>query len=433
VLGLNTWNMTMRILVIGSGGREHTIAWKLRQSPHVSDLHCAPGNAGIAQIARCTSVDVNDPSSIADLAVYVGADLTFVGPEAPLVAGVADEFARRNLRLVGPTAAAARLEGSKIFTKQFMGRHRVPTARFTACDSPSQAQAAVERDYKFPVVVKADGLAAGKGVRIAFNRVEFDEAITSMMVDRVFGKAGSRTLLEEHLTGREASLMVFTDGRDFRTLVPAQDYKRVNDNDQGPNTGGMGSFSTPGLIDQETLAQIEREIIAPTLEGMAAEGNPFRGILYAGLMLTDQGPRVIEFNVRLGDPETQVVLTRLSSDLVEILQAVVDGTIGSSTLAWSQCSTVCIVAASGGYPGEFSRGKPISGLEDANSVRDVVVFHAGTSADNQGRFLTAGGRVLGVTARAESLSGARARAYEAIRKISFEGLHYRTDIGEGRS
>jgi phosphoribosylamine--glycine ligase len=417
----------MRILVIGSGGREHTICWKLAGSPHLSELYCTPGNAGIAEIATCFPSDVNDPKSLAGLAEQIGADLTVAGPEAPLVAGVADEFAARGLRLVGPTAKAAQLEGSKVFAKQFMSRRSIPTARFTVCDSAESARDAVVR-FDFPVVVKADGLAAGKGVRIAADQREFDAAIQAAMIDRVFGEAGSRVVLEECLTGREASLMIFTDGRDYNVIVPAQDYKRVNDGDEGPNTGGMGSFSTPDLIDERTLEQVKREIIEPTLEGMAAEGNPFSGVLYAGLMLTTDGPRVIEFNVRLGDPETQVVLVRLDSDFVEVFEAVVERRIGSKDINWSNDSSVCVVAASGGYPGDFQKGKPISGLDEAKSVDGVVVFHAGTMRDEQGSFLTSGGRVLGVTARAATLRDARARAYEAISKISFDGVHYRRDI-----
>jgi phosphoribosylamine--glycine ligase len=320
------------------------------------------------------------------------------------------------------------LEGSKIFAKQFMARHSIPTAQFTACHSPESARAARELEYSFPVVVKADGLAAGKGVRIAQTEAEFDRAINDFFVERVFGEAGVRIVLEECLVGREASVMIFTDGRDYRIIPPAQDYKRVFDSDAGPNTGGMGSFSTPGLIDQVTLERILREIVEPTLEGMREERTPFRGILYIGLMLTESGPKVIEYNARLGDPETQAVLVRLESDLVEIFNAIVDGTIASTRVSWSEDSSVCVVAASKGYPGQFEKGKPIAGLDEAKSIEGVVIFHAATVRDEQGSFLTSGGRVLGVTARAETLEEARARAYQAIAKISFENMHYRTDI-----
>jgi phosphoribosylamine--glycine ligase len=422
----------MKILVIGSGGREHALAWKLASSPHTTELYCAPGNAGIGEIAKCLPANVNDPIVLASLAEAILADLTVIGPEAPLVAGVAEAFRARGLRMVGPSSAAARLEGSKIFAKEFTTRHSIPTARFVACDSPETAREALRREFQFPVVVKADGLAAGKGVRIASDQLEFDAAINEMMVERVFGEAGSRLLLEECLVGREASVMIFTDGRDYKTIVPAQDHKRAYDGDQGPNTGGMGSFSTPDLIDEATLARVASEIIEPTLAGMAAEGSPFSGVLYAGLMLTADGPKLIEFNARLGDPETQAVLVRLESDLVEIFEAVIDGHIGSKSIEWSDDSSVCVVAASGGYPGSFEKGKPITGLEEAQSVEGVVIFHSGTVRDDQCGFLTSGGRVLGVTARASTLHQARTRAYEAMRHINFDGLHYRSDIAAGR-
>ena len=418
----------MRILVIGSGGREHALAWKLARSPHTTELFCAPGNAGIAQIAHCLPADVNDIDGLVRLAESIRADLTVIGPEAPLVAGVADAFLARGLRVFGPNAAAAQLEGSKIFTKEFTARHSIPTARYVSCNSPQSAREEAKKNFRFPIVVKADGLAAGKGVRIAGDQTEFDDAIEEMMVRRVFGEAGSRLVLEECLVGREASVMVFTDGRDYKPIVPAQDHKRVFDEDQGPNTGGMGSFSMPGLIDEPTMSRISREIIEPTLEGMSAEGNSFSGILYAGLMLTSEGPRLIEFNVRFGDPETQAVLVRLESDLVEIFEAVVEGRIGATRIEWTDDSSVCVVAASGGYPGEFEKGKSISGLEQAASIAGTVIFHSGTERDKQGGFITSGGRVLGVTARAESVSQARARAYEAITHIKFEGVHFRNDI-----
>lgn len=418
----------MRILVIGSGGREHALAWKLARSPHTEQLFCAPGNAAIEEIARRIPANVNDPRGLAALAESIRADLTIVGPEAPLVAGVAEAFRARGRRLVGPSSAAARLEGSKVFAKEFATRHSIPTARFLACDSPESARAALKKEFTFPVVVKADGLAAGKGVRIATDQAEFDAAIDDMLVARVFGEAGIRVVLEECLVGREASVMIFTDGRDYAPIVPAQDYKRVFDGDKGPNTGGMGSFSTRGLIDDSTLVRIERELIEPTLEGMRAEGNPFIGVLYFGLMLTRDGPKLIEYNARLGDPETQAVLLRLDSDLVEVLEAVVEGRLGSTRIDWSSDSSVCVVAASGGYPGDFEKGKHVIGLAAASSVGGVVIFHGGTQRDDRGNYLTAGGRVLGVTARAATLADARARAYEAMSMISFDGMHYRSDI-----
>lgn len=417
----------MNILVIGSGGREHAIAWKLSQSPHTTRLYCAPGNAGIDEIATCLPVNVNDPISLAALAESINADLTIVGPEAPLVAGVKEVFDASKLRMIGPSRNAARLEGSKIFTREFTARHSIPSARFVACDSPEAARDALKQ-FSFPVVIKADGLAAGKGVRIAIDEFEFEDAIIAMMIERAFGDAGARVLLEECLVGREASLMIWTDGRGYQTIVPAQDYKRVYENDQGPNTGGMGSFSTPDLVDDETLARVTREIIEPTLEGMRGEGNQFSGILYAGLMLTNDGPKLIEYNARFGDPETQAVLVRLDSDLVEIFEAIIEEQIGSISIGWSDDSAVCVVAASGGYPGEFQKDRPIAGLDDAALVEGVAVFYAGTTRSAAGAFLTSGGRVLGVTARGVTLQEAREKAYKAIGKISFEGMHYRTDI-----
>jgi phosphoribosylamine--glycine ligase len=419
----------MRILVIGSGGREHALAWKLAGIPHASQLFCAPGNAGIAEIATCLPADVNDPASLASLAQSIKADLTVVGPEAPLVAGIAEAFHARGLRLVGPSSAAAQLEGSKIFAKQVTTRHSIPTARFVACDSPEAAREALIKQFQFPVVVKADGLAAGKGVQIVSDQAQFEAAISTMMIERALGPAGSRVLLEECLVGREASIMLFTDGRDYKLIVPAQDYKRAFDGDRGPNTGGMGSFSTPGLLDDATLRRVTREILEPTLEGMNAEKTPFSGILYAGLMLTDDGPKVIEYNARLGDPETQAVLLRLDGDLVEVFNAVVERRIGILQVDWSTNSSVCIVAASGGYPGVFAKGKPITGIDEAKSVEGVVIFHAGTTRSEQGSLQTSGGRVLGIAARATTLEDARLRAYKAVGKISFEGMHFRTDIG----
>ena len=420
----------MKILVIGSGGREHAITWKLSRSAHTEKLYSAPGNAGICEIARCFPADVNDPHELARLAESIEADLTVIGPEAPLVAGVVDAFQERGLRIIGPSPEAARLEGSKIFAKRFMARRSIPTARFIACQSPEEARKGLESGFEFPVVIKADGLAAGKGVFIAPDRKSFDLTIEQFMVERIFGEAGLSIVLEECLTGREASLMIFTDGRDYKIIAPAQDYKRANDGDQGLNTGGMGSFSAPGLIDDDMLERITREIIEPTLVGMSDEGHSFSGILYAGLMLTDDGPKVIEFNVRMGDPETQAVLVRLESDLVEVFESILDHRIGSQPVNWSEDASVCVVAASGGYPGEFEKGQTISGIEEANSLEGVVVFHAGTGRGEDGGFLTKGGRVLGVTARSATLSAARKRAYEAISLIGYERMHYRKDIAD---
>jgi phosphoribosylamine---glycine ligase len=418
----------MKILVIGSGGREHAICWKFSQSPHTRELYCAPGNAGIAEVATCLKANLDDVNAVAELALQIGADLTFVGPEAPLVAGIGEAFAAKNLRLVAPSKTAAQLEGSKIFAKEFMARQQIPTAQFAACDSIEAARQALQSGFHFPLVVKADGLAAGKGVRIVNDAEEFEAALTAMMSERVFGEAGGRVVLEECLFGREASLMLFTDGEAYKIIAPAQDYKRAYDNDEGPNTGGMGSFCINGLIDEALLEQCRREIIEPTLAGLKAEDNPFRGILYIGLMFTDKGPKVIEYNARFGDPETQVVMTRLDSDLVEICQAIIDGRIAETDVDWSSEASVCLVAASGGYPESFVKGKVISGLDEAGRVEGVTIFHAGTAFNEEDVYVTNGGRVLGVTARARTLEEARAKAYEAIAKISFEHMHYRKDI-----
>ncbi len=420
----------MKILVIGSGGREHAICWKLRQSVHCTELFCAPGNAGIAEIATCLVADMNDAAKLAELAGSIAADLTLVGPEMPLVAGVAETFAARGLRIVAPSQAAAQLEGSKIFAKKFMERHQIPTARYTICDSPDQAISARYSDYPFPCVVKADGLASGKGVRLIYEQSDFEFAINAMMLDRVLGDAGEVVILEEFLKGREASLMVFTDGRDYKIIAPAQDYKRIYDGDRGPNTGGMGSFSINGLIEDAMLEQIKGEIIEPTLEGMRAEGYAFRGILYFGLMLTADGPKVIEYNARFGDPETQAVMMRLDSDLVEICEAILESQIGKTEIKWSDEPSVCLVASSGGYPAEFRKGRVITGLAEANAVEGVTVFHAGTAHDKQGNIATSGGRVLGVTARAATLDEARKRVYEAMGKIQFTKMYYRKDIAK---
>ncbi|MBI3654700.1 MAG: phosphoribosylamine--glycine ligase [Acidobacteria bacterium] len=420
----------MKILVIGSGGREHALCWKFEQSKHTTDLYCAPGNAGIAEVATCVKGNLNDVEGLAELAEKIGADLTFVGPEAPLVAGIAEAFAAKNLRIVAPSKTAAQLEGSKIFAKEFLARHRIPTAQFAACDSRDAARQARHSGFQFPVVVKADGLAAGKGVRIVQDQQEFDEALHALMGERVFGEAGARIVLEECLFGREASLMIFTDGSAYQIIAPAQDYKRAYDHDEGLNTGGMGSFSIDGLIDEALLERCKREIIEPTLQGLNEEGYPFCGVLYIGLMFTEAGPKVIEYNARFGDPETQAILVRLESDLVEICEAIVEKRLAAFDVKWSAEASVCVVAASGGYPGEFEKGKEIHGIEEASQVEGVTIFHAGTTFNEDAQVITNGGRVLGVTARARTRQEARSRAYEALGKIQFERMHYRRDIAD---
>lgn len=420
----------MKVLVVGSGGREHAICWALARSPQSPEIVAVPGNAGIAAVGRCVPGDPSNVGAMAGLAVELGVDLTVVGPEAPLVEGLADEFRRRGLRVVGHGRSAAMLEGSKIFAKQFMERHGIPTARFAACESADQARSAVrDGGFGFPVVIKADGLAAGKGVVIAATLEEADEAIDAMMVRRTLGDAGARVLVEEALTGREASLIYFTDGERLVPIPPAQDYKRVGDGDSGPNTGGMGTFSVDGLLDDAVIAAVRESIAEPTVRFMRDEGAPLSGILYVGVMLTERGPMVLEYNMRFGDPETQSVLMRLDSDLLEVFEGIAAGSLEHVTPRWSHDAALCLVLASSGYPGAFEKGKPIEGLEEAAAVDGVTVFHAGTVSGPDGRTVTSGGRVLGVTARAATLADARARAYEAATRIRFEGKVNRSDIG----
>ena len=417
----------MRILVIGSGGREHALAWKLRESPLMDEIYCAPGNPGIAQEAECRPVDLSRPGEILNLANEIQADLTVVGPEAPLVAGVVDEFMRAGRVIIGPTKAAARLEGSKIYSKQFMQRQGIPTARFAAADNFDDAVKALG-DFGSPVVIKADGLAAGKGVVIAHTREEAEKTLDEFMRRKTLGPAGEKVVIEETLKGEELSFIVLTDGHTVLPLVPAQDHKAVFDNDQGPNTGGMGAYSDDLILDPSLRASIVQHFVAPTLAGMAAEGAPYKGFLYFGLMLTAEGPRLLEYNVRMGDPEAQPIVMRLRSDLVALLMAVAENHLAAVEAHWSPSPSVCVVLASKDYPGKPEVGKVITGIEAAEARGGVKVFHAGTKFENL-QLLSAGGRVLGVTATAEDLPSAIERAYTAVGKINFEGMHYRHDIG----
>jgi len=417
----------MKILVIGSGGREHALAWKLRESALMEEIYCAPGNAGIAQEAECRPVDVSNPTQILELANELQADLTVVGPEAPLVAGVVDVFKRAGRVIVGPTQAAARLEGSKIFSKQFMQRHSIPTARFKVVESFDQAVKGLA-EFGLPVVIKADGLAAGKGVVIAHTREEAEKTLDEFMRQQTLGSAGARVILEETLVGEELSFIVLTDGHAILPLVPTQDHKAVFDNDEGPNTGGMGAYSEDAILDEALRNEIIRTIVAPTLVGMAVEGTPYQGFLYCGLMLTSEGPKVLEYNVRMGDPEAQPIVMRLRSDLVELLVALSQDRLATLEPHWSPNPAVCVVLASKGYPGKPEVGKVISGIAAAETHGGVKVFHAGTKFENF-QLLSTGGRVLGVTATAEDLPSAVACAYAAVSKIEFAGMHYRRDIG----
>jgi len=417
----------MNVLVLGSGGREHALIWKLRESQQTDGVFCAPGNAGIGQIAECLPVDLKNPAAMLQLAVDVKADLTVTGPEAPLVAGVVDAFQRAGRRIIGPTLAAAQLEGSKIFAKEFMQRHSIPTAGFAVAEDYASGVKAVS-EFGLPVVIKADGLAAGKGVVVARSLEEAEKALDDFMVQKALGEAGNRVVIEECLVGEEMSFIVLAGAGGLLPLVPTQDHKAVFDDDRGPNTGGMGAYSDDTILGDRLRQDILSRIIEPTLAGMAAEGMPYRGFLYCGLMLTSEGPKALEYNVRLGDPETQPIMMRLRSDLLEILMASLDGQLAAVGARWSPNPSVCVVLSSRGYPAKSEIGKVITGIEAAESRGGVKIFHSGTEF-RDGQLLSTGGRVLGVTAIAEDLTSAIEQAYAAVGKVHFDGMHYRRDIG----
>jgi phosphoribosylamine---glycine ligase len=416
----------MKVLVLGNGGREHALVWKLRQSTRISTLYCAPGNGGIADEAECLPVDVKSLDSIVALGEKLRPDLTVVGPELALTLGVVDEFTRRGWPVFGPTKAAAQLEWSKSFAKEFLQRHRIPTAAYAICDSVEEVRNALSH-FHLPVVVKADGLAAGKGVVIAASKEEALSVAAEMFSGKMVGEAGTRVVLEEFLKGDELSFLVLSDGERVAPLVAAQDHKRIGDGDTGPNTGGMGAYSSAEIVDDKMQNWLVNHIARPVVAGMKAEGAEYKGVLYCGLMMTARGPMVLEFNCRFGDPETQPILMRLESDLVEALEASIEGRVSEGDFKWSRDAAVCVVMASGGYPGTFDVGKNIAGLNQVAAMDGVKVFHAGTSK-RDGEFFTAGGRVLGVTARAGDLRTAVRIAYEACGKIRFEGATYRKDI-----
>jgi phosphoribosylamine--glycine ligase len=419
----------MKILVIGSGGREHALAWKLKQSPGVERIFCTPGNAGTAEIAENVAIPATDLPALARFAKENNVDLTVVGPDDPLAAGIVDLFNSEGLRVFGPSKSAARIESSKIFAKELMRAQKIPTAKASTFSDSDEALRYCEQ-LQFPVVIKADGLALGKGVIVAPDAATARSTINSMMNEGRFGDAGRRIVIEEFLRGSECSLHALVDGKDYRLLETARDHKRVFDGDCGPNTGGMGAFSPANNWNRQLEDQFDKKIMQPLLRGLREEGIIFRGLLYPGLMITETGAHVVEFNCRFGDPETQAILPRLRSDLLPLLEATIDGKIDNYTIEWDERAAVTVVLASGGYPGKYETGRPISGLDAAAKLKDVQVFHAGTRSAN-GEIVTAGGRVLAVTALGSTIEGARTRAYEAVSAIHFEGCHYRRDIALG--
>ncbi|MBI2433867.1 MAG: phosphoribosylamine--glycine ligase [Candidatus Hydrogenedentes bacterium] len=421
----------MKVLVIGSGGREHALAWKIAQSEGVEQVFAAPGNPGIARLEKGRCIGIT-PSAFKDLEAFIaqeGIGLTVVGPEDPLAAGIVDRLSGAGHVVFGPTAAAARLEASKSFAKDFMARHEIPTAEHAVFTTAEPAILYV-RKRGLPIVVKADGLAAGKGVTVARTLEDAEQAIWSIMVHRTFGEAGARVVIEDFLEGEEASILAFSDGRTVVAMPSSQDHKAAFDHDQGPNTGGMGAYSPAPVVSREMLPRIEQDILRRCVDGMAADGTPYTGVLYAGLMMTMDGPKVVEFNCRFGDPETQVVLPRMRSDLVPALLACCNGTLDMTPIEYDDGACVTVVMASGGYPGPYEKGKEISGLAEAEADPDVTVFHAGTKHGENGRLLTNGGRVLNVTARGKDLRQTIGKAYGAVKKIQFDGAHFRRDIGQ---
>jgi len=417
----------MQILVIGSGGREHTLAWKIAQSPRVSKIWAAPGNAGISEVAECVNISASDIRLLADLAERKRIDLSVVGPEVPLTLGIVDEFERRGLRIFGPNKEAALIEGSKVFAKTLMKRYQIPTGFYQSFSRAEDAERYVH-EIGAPVVVKADGLAAGKGAIVCVEVSEALDAVKKIMDERVFGDAGSKVVVEEFLEGEEASFLAFTDGETVVPMASSQDHKRVFDNDRGPNTGGMGAYSPAPVITEALHQQVMERVMIPAVRGMAAEGRRYKGVLYAGLMIKAGEIKVLEFNARFGDPEAQPLLVRMKSDLVPVLEAVVEGRLRDQTIQWKSDASVCVVMASRGYPGPYEKGYPIAGLREAAAEPGVIVFHSGTTRQDD-QILTGGGRVLGVTALGPEIQDAVASAYRGVKKIHWEGAHYRTDIG----
>ncbi len=418
----------MDILVVGGGGREHTIVWKIAQSPLAGKIYCAPGNGGIAEIAECVDISATDIEGIVNFAKEKNVGLVMVAPDDPLVMGMVDALEKEGIRAFGPRANAAVIEGSKVFSKDLMKKYNIPTAGYEVFTESDKAIEYIKRQNSYPAVIKAEGLALGKGVIIAQNEAEAVDGIKEIMEDKKFGDSGNRVVIEEFLTGPEVSVLAFTDGKTVKPMVSAQDHKRAYDNDEGLNTGGMGTFSPSRLYDEEKAEECMKNIFLPTIEAMNKEGRTFKGVLYFGLMMTRSGVKVIEYNCRFGDPETQVVLPRLKTDLVEIMEAVIDERLADLDIEWEDNAAVCVVMASGGYPVSYKKGYEISGIKDAEDLGDIVVFHAGTKAD-KGKIVTNGGRVLGVTAIGKNLDSAIRHAYEGVSKISFKDEFHRNDIG----
>jgi len=418
----------MKVLVVGGGGREHALAWKLHQSESVTSVLVAPGNAGIREFATAVPIPVDNIAQLKQFAVDKAIDLTVVGPDNALANGIVDEFQQAGLKIFGPTKAGAHLESSKSYAKEFMARYGIASPGFAVCDSANQALRAVQR-FGFPAVIKADGLALGKGVVIVHDLRQAEEAIHRIMEERLFGDAGKRVVIEEYITGTECSVHALIDGENYCLFPTAQDHKALYDGNHGPNTGGMGAFSPSQTLSADDLQSIEREVLQPFLRGIQAEGIKYQGLLFPGLMLTKRGLAVLEFNARFGDPETQALLPRLSSDLVELLEATLNGRLREVTPRWSSAASVCVVLASKGYPDRADIGKPIVGLTEAAALKDVLVFHAGTR-EQEDRIVTAGGRVLGITALGDSIRSARRKAYDAVGMIEFDGCYFRRDIGE---
>jgi phosphoribosylamine--glycine ligase len=418
----------MKVLVVGGGGREHALAWKLHQSGSVTGVYAAPGNAGTTELASTATIAADDIAQLKQFAVDKGIDLTVVGPDNPLANGIVDQFQAAGLKIFGPTKAAARLESSKSFAKEFMAKYGIASPGFAVCDSANEALRAVRR-FGFPTVIKADGLALGKGVVIAHDTQQAEQAIHRIMEERLFGEAGNRVVVEEYLQGVECSVHALIDGGNYCLFPTAQDHKALYDRNQGPNTGGMGAVSPSQRLSPSDLQSIEREVLQPFLRGIQTEGIEYKGLLFPGLMLTKRGLAVLEFNARFGDPETQALLPRLSSDLVELLEATVSGRLQEVSPQWSSAASVCVVLASKGYPDRAEIGKPIVGLTEVSALKDVLVFHAGTRVQ-EGRVVTSGGRVIGITALGDSVRSARRKAYDAVSMIEFDGCYFRRDIGE---